>query len=54
VDRHHLTTDLLTTAAARLFGESEERQPPPWDELLQALAQERVEHRQLHQAPTSA
>ena len=54
VDRHQLTTDLLTTAAAQLFGGSGQRQPPPWHELLQALAHERAEHRRLHQAPVSS
>lgn len=49
LDRHPLTTHLLATAAARLFGESEDRTAPPWEELLQVLAEERSEHRQLHQ-----
>jgi Flp pilus assembly protein TadD len=52
VDRHQLTTDLLATAAAQLFGASDDREAPPWDELLDALATHRAEHRRMHQEPT--
>jgi Flp pilus assembly protein TadD len=51
VDRHQLTTDLLATAAAQLFGASEDREAPPWDELLAALATHRAEHRRMHEHP---
>jgi tetratricopeptide (TPR) repeat protein len=52
VDRNQLTTDLLATAAAQLFGASDDREAPPWDELLVALATHRAEHRRMHQEPT--
>lgn len=48
VDRHQLTTDLLAFIAAKLFGEAE-REAKPWDELATALAEERTEHRRMHE-----
>ena len=48
VDRHQLTTDLLAFIAAKLFGEAD-REAKPWDELSVALAEERTEHRRMHE-----
>lgn len=48
VDRHQLTTDLLVFASTRLFGPSEDRSAPPWDDLEQRLQNERAHHRRVH------
>lgn len=48
VDRHQLTTDLLAFIAAKLFGEAD-REAKPWDELAASLAEERAEHRRMHE-----
>jgi len=48
VDRHQLTTDLLAFIASKLFGEAD-REARPWDELQAELAEERAEHRRMHE-----
>lgn len=47
LDRHQLTTDLLSFCSNRLFGERS-REAPSFDELRAALASERALHRRLH------
>jgi tetratricopeptide (TPR) repeat protein len=48
VDRHQLTTDLLAFITSKLFGEAN-REARSWEELAADLADERVEHRRLHE-----
>ena len=47
LDRHQLTTELLSYAATRLFGPGD-HPCLPWQELEATLAAERDEHRLLH------
>lgn len=47
LDRHRLTTDLLTFVTARLFGEGD-HPVPPRHEIESRLAARRTEHRRLH------
>jgi tetratricopeptide (TPR) repeat protein len=53
LDRHQLTTDLLSYVATRLFGEGS-YPPVSWEELEAALAAERTEHRRLHDEERAA
>lgn len=48
VDRHGRTTDVLAFVVAQVFGEGE-RPAPSRDQVEQALATSRAEHRRLHE-----